>query len=189
MLCFLLTSCGIYMQPNNYLPPQLDSIYLQTAAPYDEFAATCKQALEASGIKIVENKTAALYTLHITPAELTHTNLNISSSIHARIYSLALSTTFSLIDAQGKILIPTQLITNSRTITLNPNEILHASNQADIARNEMQYELIAKIFNILRAPITTEQLYIPKPNNDKSAKRDATPRSANKSKKHRPTQT
>lgn len=144
-----LAACGFQMYSKEILPPQLSNIYIQSSEPYDTFTANVKHSLRSAGINLVTAAKESPVTLNISGISFTHDNPNITSSSQATIYNFTYTVTFNLLDKTGKTIVERQSISATRTLTLNPNEVLEASSEVSVMKNEMERELVMQIFNRL----------------------------------------
>ena len=144
-----LSACGFKLYDKPLSSLQLATVYLQSPDPYGTFSIALKQSFKAVGIKLAKNANDAQITLNLININLNHDDPNITASSQATIYNFTYSVVFALQNKFGKSLVGTQAITVSRTLTLNPNEVLEASNEVRIMKGEMERELIMQIFDRL----------------------------------------
>jgi len=146
-----LSACGFKMYGTSS-PLKSMPIYLQSQDPYGSFTIALKQALKSADIKLVENTFKAPITLNLTKITFYHDNPNITSSAQASIYNFTYTVSFDWKNNKtGKSLVGPQVITVTRALTLNPNEVLATSSEVKIMKGEMERELIMQIFNRLES--------------------------------------
>ncbi|EKE01351.1 MAG: hypothetical protein ACD_21C00156G0018 [uncultured bacterium] len=155
---FLLTSCGFTLRTAKSMPPQLHKIYYQADNPYGQFEVTLKKVLKSSNVALLTNTNNIAPILHVTSNYNTPSTTSSISSAEARTYTLTYSATISINCASGKPLLAPQTVSVSRSIILQPNEILEISPQTETAKREMCQELSTKVLNILCAPKTFQAL-------------------------------
>lgn len=159
-LSVFVAGCGFTLRSANYLPPQLHTIFLATPNPYDEFELGFKQSLQTLDVTIATDSATAPYILYLSSNYSTSVT-SPATSVQARIYTLNYRATISLISHQGKTILPTQIVSATRNLTLTPNEIFEASNQSAIYKQEMRQELTTKILNILSSKSVSRALNHP----------------------------
>ena len=157
-ISFLLTGCGFHLYNKQAMAPQLATLYVQSNNPYGSLENNLKQSLAGLDIKLADSSQAAPVSLDITNSSLTHDNPALSSSSQATVYTFTYNVTFDLLDKHGKPIINPQTVTVTRTLTLNPNEVLEASSDVDSMKQEMERELVFKIINRLNANNTKKAL-------------------------------
>lgn len=146
----VLSGCGFTLRSQHSLPAQLQGAYLQTEQPYGQLELELKKYLETSRIQLASNALHAPITLQLSTTNFSYASDAINSpSTQARVYHLTLSTTLSIRNAAGKVLLEPEAITSVRDLILGVNEIFASSTQVDKVKANMRRELLGKIFDIL----------------------------------------
>ena len=145
----LISGCGFHFRGEQPLPPALKSIHVQSANPYDQFTSTLKRNLNATGIHV--KNTPQAVNLRILAAHLSNTNPTIGASSQARVYTFTYIATFDLVDKKGKLLLAPQTVASSRNLTLNANQILGSNDQLTLLKQELERDIVNKIYNHLTA--------------------------------------
>ncbi len=163
IICLLtITSCGYHLRGSMPLAAPLYKLYLETSDPYGPLTRYLKQFLKVSGVTLVdqrENSTAVLVILREATSQQL---LGISGTQQTRQYNLILNVTFQVTNPQGKILVPIQNITETRSFTIKSDQILAGSNEANNLYNQMRqaivYDIMARLgsteITLLLAPET-----------------------------------
>lgn len=146
-----LSSCGFKLRAYDNLPAELHTISLTSKNPYDPFSIYLKQTLKERGVQVVDKAKAGFYVLDLMDIILNHSGVNIYSSEQASVYNFTFNVTFKLDTTDGINILPPHSVIASRALTLNPHEVLEASNQVNIITKEMYREVGWKIFNILNS--------------------------------------
>lgn len=151
IICVLcsLTACGFKLYSKKAIPPQLHTVYLQSNNPYGQLEVSLKQTLTAQDVNFTDSEQQAPIILNIMNTSLTHDNSNVVSSSQATVYNFHYKITFNLLDKHGNSIIDSQSVKATRTLTLNPNEMLDANPEVDTMQQEMERELIFKMTNRL----------------------------------------
>jgi LPS-assembly lipoprotein len=149
IICLSLSACGFKIRTADSLPKELHTLYLKTEFPYTPFNIALKQTIKSMHVTITDNSDTAPYTLNILAATVTHTDNTIYTSAQASVYSFTFSTTFQVTTRKNVTILPAKTISVTRNLTLNPNEILQASNQVDSLLANMYQEVIFKILAVL----------------------------------------
>lgn len=144
-----LSACGFQWQQKNAIPSQLQHIYLQSATNYDQFTASLKHSLTTDGVDVFNNPKKGNSILEIISTDFSHSGINAYSSAQASVYTFTFTAILSLHTPDGKAIFDRENFSVSRNITLNPNELLVASNQVTTAEAEMQQEVVRKVLNRL----------------------------------------
>jgi len=149
LIFFNLTACGFHLRGQNELPPALHTVYLQTDNPYGQFESTLKQTLISAGVVMVDSPRAAPVTLSISKPVLANSMSTLGASNQTRVYTVVYTVTFSLMNAQGKVLFPATPITSTRSLTLSANQLLDSNSQLTLLEQEMQRDVIDQLYNRL----------------------------------------
>ena len=157
-IVFTLSGCGFTPYSINSLPPKLKEIYCQTENPYDSLTINFKKRLQIAGAKLLAAPKKSAPTIKLTSSYNSTSVSNPASSTQARIHNLNYTATITINDFHGKQLLTPQVVSITRSVTLQPNEVFEATTQTPIIKNEIQQELITRIFNILCAQKTFQAL-------------------------------
>jgi LPS-assembly lipoprotein len=149
MLITALSACGFHLRSGAHLAPPLQRMYLQTNDPYGYLARILKQFLNMSKVTLVSSPEQATTILTISKDANTQSLLNVSGTQQTRQYNLTSTVEFTITDAKGRTLVETQTLTESRTITIQSNQILGSSNEANQYYQQMQRSLVYAIINRL----------------------------------------
>lgn len=155
----LLSGCGFKISSQQFLPQQMQNMYVQSDSQYSRLAVLLRRELKNNGITLSQNAQNAPLTLYIANETFTYNKDSINSpSTQARIYYLTMSTTFYLKDQQGNNVLEPQAVNTTSTLTLNSNEIFATSTQTDLYKQNMRKILITKIFDLLSSKKVLEKL-------------------------------
>lgn len=153
-----LSGCGFKLRNAQSLPPQLQTMYCQADNPYGEFETLFKRSLTSSKINLLPDPSKLAPTIHVSAEDSPPVTTSSVSSSSARVYTLTYKSTISINDASGKVIVPPQVISVSRTLSLQHNEMIEMAPQVTIVKKEMMQELIVNIFNVLCAKDTFKAL-------------------------------
>jgi outer membrane lipopolysaccharide assembly protein LptE/RlpB len=153
-----LTACHFQFRNQNELPSQLRVLYLQSNDPYGQFTQTLRQTLLSSGIILVRSPTEAPVILNITNTHLSYATTTIGTSSQSRVYTVVYSATYALTNPAGETILDSQVVSASGNLTLSANQLLDSNNQLTLLEQELQREVINKIFNRLSSRKTFDAL-------------------------------
>jgi len=150
IICFLfLTSCGFHLRGNLDLPPPLHHLYLKSKDPYGDLSNNLREYLKMSGVYLTNNPADAKTVFVILNENTTQQLLGISGTQQTRQYNLILTVTFDIEDPHGKVLVPPQIITQTRTLTIQSDQILAGSNEANTLYKQMRLAIVYDIMSRL----------------------------------------
>lgn len=140
-LAFFLNSCGFHLQGEMNLAPPLHRLYLQTPEPYGYLARNLRHYLKLSNIELTASPMDADTILVILEDKPTEVFLSVNGTQQTRQYNLYVTVTFEITNAQGQVIVPSQTLVESRTITTQSNQILGNSNEANLYYQQMRRTL------------------------------------------------
>jgi len=151
LLCLttLVSGCGFHLQGETKLAPPLHRLYLQTNDPYGTLARSLQQYLKLSNVQLVSSPTQASTILVILSDNTSEELLSVSGTQQTRQYNLKVTVVFDITDPKGRSLIGPQTLSETRTTTVQANQILGSSNEANLfyqqMRRSISYALINRI--------------------------------------------
>ncbi len=149
IICLWLSGCGFHARGPMTLAPPLQNLYLQTADPYGQLAKNIRVYLKMSGIHLAQTPAAATSVLEILSENTSEQLLNISGTQTTRQYNLILTVAYRITDNKGNILTDTQIATETRSLTIDANQMLSSSNQAVSLYQQMRIAIVYDIMSRL----------------------------------------
>jgi len=163
-LSLLLTSCGFHLQGERKLAPPLHRLYLKASDPYGHLVRSLQQYLKSSHVQLVSSPSEADTILTILSDTTSQVLLSVSGTQQTRQYTLNVIVTFDISDAQGRTLIPPQTLSESRIITVQSNQVLGSSNEANLFYQQMRRSIAFAIMNRIASKqitATINQAFMP----------------------------
>ncbi len=154
----LLTACGFHLQQEKNLAPPLHRIYLQAPDPYGQLARSLKEYLKQSHVHFVNSSQEASTILVISQDEPTQELLSVSGTQQTRQYNLRVTVTYSVTTAKGATIIPSQTLTEARAITIQSNQILGSSNEANLFYQQIRRTIAYNMVNRLASNYATHMI-------------------------------
>lgn len=162
MLAFFIStcliSCGFHLRGQVNLSPALQSLYIKTRTPYSDFTQNLRRYLKMSNVHLTDSAASATTVLQILSENSGQSLSGVNSTLQTRQYNLTLTINFQITDPNGTVLIPQLVATETRTLTVNSNQVLAGSNQADALNQDMRRAVIFDIMNILSSKNVTDVL-------------------------------
>lgn len=155
-MALLLVSCGFHLQGILPLAEPLKRLCLQTPDSYGYLARNLEQYLRMSGVVLVTDPKLASATLQVTADDNSQKLISISSTQQTRQYNLIVTVNFQINDQQGRVILPTQILTEARTITVQSSQILGSSNEANMFYQQMRRNLAYAIMNRIASKEVTQ---------------------------------
>lgn len=158
VLICLLTACGFHPRGEIALAPPLHSLYIQSSDPYGTLVKELEQSLQMSHVTLAASPTDATSILNITSDNTGQDLLSVNGTQQTRQYRLHVSVVFSVQNASGITVVPPQRITEYRIITIQSNQILGSSNEANLYFQQMRRALASSIMFRLGSQEITRML-------------------------------
>lgn len=154
----LLTSCGFHLQGEMKLTPPLHTLYLRTSDPYGYLSRTLKDYMAMSHVTLVDSPDKATTILDILADTTSQNFVTVGGSQQTRQYNLIVNVIFQVTDSQGRILMPPENLSETRSLFLQSNQILGASNEATVFYQQMRRALAYSIMNRLASKEVTAMI-------------------------------
>lgn len=145
--CVLLASCGFHLQGQTKLAAPLHRLYLQTSDPYGQLARSLQQYLKASNVELTSSPQEADTILEVMSDSTSQNLLSVNGTQQTRQYSLVVTTIFQITNRHGGIILGPQSLSESRAITIQSNQVLGSSNEANLFYQQMRRNLAYAIIN------------------------------------------
>ncbi|VVC76234.1 LPS-assembly lipoprotein LptE [Aquicella siphonis] len=160
LLClgFALAGCGFHLQGETRLAPPLHRMYLQTSDPYGQLARNLQQYLKLSKVQLVSSPQEATAILNILHDNTSQELLSVSGTQQTRQYTLKVTVTFEISDAKGRTIISPQTLSESRTMTVQSNQVLGSSNEASLFYQQMRRTLAYAIMKRIASKEITQAI-------------------------------
>lgn len=142
---FLLSACGFHLQGNMHLAKPLHRLYLKTDNPYGQLASGLKQYLRMSHVILVSSPHEGETILTILQNSQSKNLLSVNSTTQTRQYALSVTVIFSITDTFGHLLLDPELLSESKVITVQANQVMGTSNEANLYFYQMRRTLIDAI--------------------------------------------
>lgn len=151
-LCLFLTlisGCGFKLRNSVAISPCLRVIYLKSVVPYTGLLAELRQNFSALGICVTKNACQAPLTLNILSEKFQENRVTISATSLLSQYFLSYEVVYQFESADCRIVVRPRTIKVVRSYTINANQILGASNELPLLRQDMRREVTYQLINQL----------------------------------------
>ena len=149
LIVVCLSGCGFQLRGTVAPNPALQNLYLKTATPYGELTRNLREYFKISDIHVTATEQDADIVLQILNESQNQVLLSVGGTAQTRQYSLVLYVTFQVTNNRGKILLPPQVLSENRTLTVLSNQILGGSNEQILLYQQMRQAIVYDIMNRL----------------------------------------
>jgi LPS-assembly lipoprotein len=131
-----LAACGFQLRGSASLPPEMAKTHLQIEDEYGPFARRLRDLLSQNGVKFVDRENATA-VLRVPVNRVSREVLTIGDNARVREYRITHAVQFSVVDAEGKVLVPEQSIKQAREISFDEQAILAASREQEYLQQDL----------------------------------------------------
>lgn len=143
MACLFLSGCGFQLRGSANVP--FKSVFIEINY-VSSIAAELKRNLEAlTNVKVVDVKQDAEAIITNFGEVRNKQILSINTAGRVREFRLQLTVNFSVIDQQGKVLIPLTTLPIERDFSFNDAAVLAKENEEALLYRDMQSDLVQQI--------------------------------------------
>lgn len=154
-LSILLSGCGFHLRGNKPITPALHNLFIDSAEPYSGLTKQLELSLRSLQIQIAKEPTEAPVTLKLSPQLFKSTTLSRGASSTFKEYTLSLTTTYQLQDKDGNLLYGPKVLKASRSLLIVENQVLSASNEQAVLKQDMQRDIMYQLLNQLSSDEVT----------------------------------
>jgi len=141
-----LAGCGFQLRGlgGEALPREWQQLAFASANPNSEFSREFRSRFSARGVDWVAPETAN-YVVRLGPERFSQRNLSLNAQARAAEFELNMSTTFSVVDRQGELLIGPSEASVLKQMENDPGNVVGKTEEIRILRQEMRAELARQI--------------------------------------------
>jgi len=149
-MTLILDGCGFRLRGSLESSVALPAIYLG-GKPGSAIMVDLKQTLQGIGTEIVADKTQATYVLEIINEQIDRRILSVSSTGAVQEYELLYRVTFRVKSPQGAILLDTDNISFTRSLSYTDSDLLAKSAEQEALVDSMRQDAVQGIIRRLQA--------------------------------------
>jgi len=153
----LLQGCGWHLRGAQSLPPELQSLHLQTVSENSKFSRSLKRSLTAMDVTLADAPSGAPYTLSVSDIRKSRRTVSTTGSAKVAEYALTSTLTYSVNNQEGEQLIEPTRLSTEKIYLFNRSNAVSAFEEEHLLREEMQRDLVQQLIRRYRAikPVMT----------------------------------
>ncbi len=157
----LLAGCGFHLRRNAGLPPAMaQRVYLQVNGG-GAFARSLAAALRASKIEVLDTPTPGVATLSVPSVAFPSRLLTSTGFQRVGEYSVGMQVQFSLTDAAGQTVIPTQTLNLSHEFAIDQTQFSAISSETEAIQRSLMREMTDAVMRRLEAHAHDSAVVVP----------------------------
>ncbi len=136
----LLSACGYHLRGSSQIAARYNPLNVQQERLSDQQWRQLRSALTNASATLTEAQDAP--RLRVSFTRLKDSKLTASSSANVELVQLTMQLKFSMLDAQGNLLIESQELTQNRTLELDSDNVLSQQDSINAVLTELERGLI-----------------------------------------------
>ena len=150
LLAALLGGCGFTLRGDADLPPELQTLTLNTPNPNNELSRELRRALISNKVTLVDDNESGRYHLGIGGESSHERVLSVNANARAGEYELILQAPVQL-SRDGQLAFGPEVFSVSRVYLADPENAVAKNEEAQLIRAELRRELSQQILRRLQA--------------------------------------
>lgn len=138
----LLTACGFHLRGEAQLPPGMARIYVESADPYGPLKRNLEKALERSGATIETKAGDGIAEVRLSAVSLGPIVRSVSANARVNEFTMLYHVELQVTDAAGKVLLPKQVVEQSRIFTFDQTQAIGTGAEQDEIKKEMERDMV-----------------------------------------------
>ncbi len=143
----LLAACGFQLRGTGGevdVPDAWRYMYLSTNNPNSEFSRAVRTHFATNGVEW-QDRDEANYRVVLGPERFTQRNLSLNADARAAEFELIMHSTFSVLDNQGKVVMPDTTGSVIKQMENDPQNVVGKAEEMRLLKSEMRGELARQI--------------------------------------------
>ena len=154
-LALLCTACGFHLRNALSLPQDLMPVRVSAPDPYSPLAESLADSMTRAGATPAsEDSDQPATTLQIISERWGNQPISIDELGRAQEFSLRYAVIFSLLDAEGNVVVPQQAVELSRDYTAPPADSIGKTSERELLAREMRREMSQAILRRIGAALS-----------------------------------
>jgi len=146
-----LSACGFRMRGEAQLPAGLQRAHVQIADQFSPLKHDVEAALARSGAKVESDSGDAVAEIKLTAVSLAPVVRSVGATAFVNEFSMVYHVEVSIDAADGKTLLPNQVIEHSREFTFDQTQAIGTSVEQDEIKKEMERDMVQAIMRKIEA--------------------------------------
>ena len=157
VLVLALSACGFHLRNALSLPPDLGPVKVTARDPYSSLVQALDRSLIGAGVPRAASDATDVATLRILSERWASTPISIDAQGRAQEYTLRYAVVFTMVDADGRDIVPQQAVELARDYLSIPTQTIGTESERDLLSREMEREMTASIIRRIDAVFRNPQ--------------------------------
>lgn len=149
LLAFTLSGCGFTLRGSVDLPPELQTLQIESPVPNSELVREVSRMLRNNAVTVATEARDDIWRLGIGAEQVSERVLSVNANARAGEYELTMDVAAQL--RRGTRVIGPETLSVSRVYLADPENAVAKNEEAELIRNEMRRELAQQILRRLQS--------------------------------------
>lgn len=146
-----LSACGFHMRGEVKLPPGMQRAHVQIADPFSPLKRDLEAALVRAGAKVENAAGDGIAEITISAVSLAPVVRSVGANAYVNEFSMVYHVELQISGADGKTLMPQQVIEQSREFTFDQTQAIGTSAEQDEIKKEMERDMVRAVLRKVEA--------------------------------------
>jgi len=146
-----LSACGFHMRGEAKLPAGMQRVYVQVADPFSPLKRDLEAALVRSGASIENKPGDGIADITISALSLAPVVRSVGANAFVNEFSMVYHVELAISGADGKTLLPKEVIEHSRSFTFDQTQAIGTSAEQDVIKKEMERDMVQAVLRKIEA--------------------------------------
>lgn len=137
----LLGACGYHLRGEAQLPRGMERVHVDSSDQFGPLKRNIEKALERSGAKIEPAAGDGIAEVNLTAVSLAPIVRSVSANAKVNEYTMLYHLELQITDGSGKVLLPRQVIEQSRVFTFDQTQAIGTGAEQDEIKKEMERDM------------------------------------------------
>jgi LPS-assembly lipoprotein len=137
----LLSACGYHLRGELTLPAGMERVHVDSSDPFGPLKRNVEKALERSGAKIEAAAGDGIAEINLTGVSIAPIVRSVSANARVNEFTMLYHVELQITDGAGKVLMPKQVIEQSRVFTFDQTQAIGTGAEQDEIKKEMERDM------------------------------------------------
>jgi len=138
----LLAGCGFHLRGEAQLPPGMERVHVDSVDAYGPLKRNLEKALERSGARIEANSGDGIAEVRLSAVSLAPIVRSVTATARVNEFTMLYHVELSITDANGKVVMPKQVVEQSRVFTFDQTQAIGIGAEQDEIKKEMERDMV-----------------------------------------------
>ena len=138
----LLSACGFHMRGEAQLPSGMQRVHVESADPFGPLKRNIEKALQRAGATIETQSGEGIAEIRLTAVSLAPIVRSVSANARVNEFTMLYHVEIQIADASGKVLLPKQVVEQSRVFTFDQTQAIGTGAEQDEIKKEMERDMV-----------------------------------------------